>query len=332
MSINSATTSSHAELLPWRWTITANDPTVSCPSSSAILGTLAIVNILVSALSILFGNRRVLHWVFCRRWFKTLDSHAYRYMWAVNVGLQLGANALIAVIFQRAPGYHADFKVWELMLFFTVRPRLSWIALGLLGPLSLEKGEQITVELRRKASNRAYRARNFRNVRNTQSQPTTKEVWIPHFPWRSAAIAQIFSEIVLQCIALYIMGRTAYFASHHGFYNVTSTRYKELPDAAHLMYAGALFYLIVGSGMLIWEVIWLLMRVNAEDLEDGEKASGLGLFVIFNLFTTWLGSWIFWAGFVSLAGNLYCPPKLYAQGTIWAAFSLFGIMIGGGAG
>jgi hypothetical protein len=241
----------------------------------------------------------------------------------LNVGLQLGANVVIAYVFQNAPGYNADFEVWELMLFFTVRPRLSWIALGLLGPISSSKGKKMTVQRRLPIKGRARR-------KALRSQtPDVEDVWIPDFPWRNSAIAQIFAEIVLQCIALYIMGRSAHFGAQKGFYSVTSDKYKELPAAAKLMYAGALYYLITGTGMLIYEFWWLATTIGNE-IGDQDYAVSLGFFVVLNLFTTWTGSWIFWAGFVHLAGSLYCPPKLYAQGTIWGAFSLAGIMVGGG--
>jgi len=215
----------------------------------------------------------------------------------LNVGLQLGANAIIAVIFQKAPGYNADFEVWELMLFFTVRPRLSWIALGMLGPISHSKGKKMTVERQMPMKGRARRKALQNGI------PETEDIYIPDFPWRNSAIAQIFAEIVLQCIALYIMGRSAHFGAQKGFYSVSSDTYKELPSAARLMYAGALYYLITGACMLTYEFYWLAKTIRNE-IRDQEYASGIGLFVVLNLFTTWTGSWIFWAGFVHLAGSL----------------------------
>jgi hypothetical protein len=355
------TTSDRSDLLPWGWSITPKDSDIECPTASSILQTLALVNVVVSTLSILFGNRRVLHYLTHKWWFKWYEdplSRSYRWTWIINVALQLGANALIAFIFKRTPGYLASFQIWELMLFFTVRPRLSWIALGVLG---MKSWGEIKKRLPRPQpafdgnQTSYYYGRHEPYFEGAQSQPRErngyqsfdvsdsehsydgnrpKPLGIPSgkdYPWRSSAIAQIYCEIVLQGIALYIMGRTAHFAASLGYYKIGTTTYKELPKSAHIMYAGALYYLITGGMMLVFEVICILGSFCFKGrLSDDAYSAWIALYVVVNLFTTWLGSWIFWVGFVRLAGPQYCPPKLYAQGTVWGVFSFLGILIGGG--
>jgi len=77
-------------------------------------------------LGILFGHRKVTN---CLTFglFGKEGSTSWRWVWIFIVALQLGANGLIAKIIKRTPGYEDDFSTWQLTLFFTARPRISWI-------------------------------------------------------------------------------------------------------------------------------------------------------------------------------------------------------------
>ncbi|KAF2686299.1 hypothetical protein K458DRAFT_210776 [Lentithecium fluviatile CBS 122367] len=322
-----ATAPAPIDLLPWSWAISPEDQSVTnCPSPSWILGTLAIVNVVVTVLSIPFGNRYFLNRLTCRFLFNAKSSNAYRYTWVFTVALQLGANALIAMIFQRTPGYRASFKIWELMLFFTIRPRLSWIALNLFG--LIKKGEPLSAT----PHPPEY------STNDTREDPYGSE---EDLPWISSALSQYIAEFFLRLIAFYVAGRTAHFATARGYYQITSAAYHSLPQEAHLMYAGALYYIVGGvfGIMLDIAVVMDLAHTQNKLRKSGVEAAYLaeirefvpGL-IIFSLVCSWIGSWIFWAGFVRLAGDLYCPPNLYAQGAIWAGFSLVGIVLGTGAG
>ncbi|KAH7138750.1 hypothetical protein B0J11DRAFT_588213 [Dendryphion nanum] len=341
------------ELLPWGWTITAKDTSlVTCPSAARVLGTFAIVNVLVTILGVLFGNRYVLHRLACGKYFKDKNSKAHRLMWLVNVGIQLGANALVGAIIQRAPGYNANFKIWELMLFFTVRPRLSWIILMVLGLYenkSPQKQGYRAPAMQEATELTQYPPEHSRDNDSQEQKPAGEAQLVPNLeyqrdcPWASAAKSQAYAEIALQIIALYIMGRTVHFAAKRQYYIVGSQANKSLPGGAKLMYAGALYYLVLGVSLHLYEIQTLAThytglscgQVFASAAKSGNRRHeryATIAFVFYNLSYTWLGSWLFWVGFVRLAGHLYCPPKLYAQGLVWAAFSLFGIVIGASGG
>ncbi|ORY02286.1 hypothetical protein BCR34DRAFT_84490 [Clohesyomyces aquaticus] len=152
------------------------------------------------------------------------------------------------------------------------------------------------------------------------------------FPWWSAFMSQFIGEFILQIITLYIMGRTARFASLHNYYTISSEAYWKLPSAARMMYSGALYYLVAGSLFLIAAGLFILYTVVSQRTKIFGKASSAAVFLALSvlLVSTWMGSWIFWAGFVKLAGNLYCPPKLIHQGVIWTFFSTIGILVGTG--
>lgn len=311
------------QLLPWGWTITAEDATlVTCPSASRVLGTFALVNVAVTTLGVIFGNRYVLNRLTCGRFFNNKDSKTHRFMWIINVALQLGANALIGAIVQRTPGYKADFKIWELMLFFTVRPRLSWIALML---LSLYEKRSSVQEKRYSTpavqetivQNPKVVADEAKTTEEEQSEVPLKDQ--ADRPWASAAKSQAFAEIALQIIALYVMFKTVHFAVPRRYYLVWSKENKSLPAEAKLMYAGALFYAVLGSSILLFEILAIYAHYTESEEPArnpiNERRSGTvgrlethqniaTYFILYNLCYTWLGSWLFWAGFVRLAGNL----------------------------
>jgi hypothetical protein len=252
--------------LPWDWTIKSLDPSFApCPPSSTILGTYAVVNVVTAVVSILLGHRKVTKFLTCHACGKE-GSRAYYFTWIFPCGLQLAANALNAWIMKNSPHYAGTFSVSEIMLFYTARPRLSFIFLCYL----------------------------VRWTSDDDDDPA-KDVSSPYI---SAFMSSFIAELVLQIIALYIMGRTVHFAASQGYYVVTSSAYQTIPHGAHLMYGGALFYLI-GGGVLLLGCFDLL-----------KSHSGSLDWVLASLPYTWLASWLFWAGFVKLAGPLYvsCAP------------------------
>jgi hypothetical protein len=122
-------TTDHLQYLPWPWTVESSNPNTHCPPASSMLGTFAIVNVLVSIFGLIFGNRTVTNYLTCGL-LGPLGSKAWRYMWIVTVGLHLGSNAFIAFIIKNTTGYGNDFSIPQLMLFFVARPRLAWIAMS----------------------------------------------------------------------------------------------------------------------------------------------------------------------------------------------------------
>lgn len=291
-------------------------------------------------------------------------------MWIIPVGLQLAANAFIALLIKNSAGYSADFKVSEMMLFLVARPRLSWIVLGAFAFKSQKSKQnekpaqqpQTYIPIQNSSqylatpqpyhdpwgSNPYFTPYNsqtalspyptgYRNVPEEDSDAEAHRghgYWLGYrdFPWWSAFMSQFIGEFILQIITLYVMGRTAHFATIHGYYKVYQDAYSQLPHAARMMYSGALYYLVAGSLFLIFAFLFILYAMFSNRSKYFGKASSVVIFLtlVFLLVSTWMGSWIFWAGFVKLAGDLYCPPKLIHQGVIWTFFSAIGIVLGTG--
>jgi uncharacterized membrane protein len=74
-----------------------------------------------------------------------------------------------------------------------------------------------------------------------------------------------------------------------------------------MMYAGALYYLIGGSLSLAITLFCLALQLILRDVDHRNPVTVKiikYIAVIFLLVTTFLGSWLFWGGFVQLAGEL----------------------------
>ncbi|KAH8726300.1 hypothetical protein GQ44DRAFT_726275 [Phaeosphaeriaceae sp. PMI808] len=315
-------TNETTKYLPIPWTITSLDPTLhACPSPSSLLGTFAIVNGIVSLLSVLFGHRRVVEELTCG-FFGKRGSQSWKILWIVPVGLQLAANACIAVLVQRADGYAANFKITDLMLWLTARPRLGWIVLVAWGSV------YGSPDPRYFESNRSL-ANPYIHVPTDEAEV---ENGLDDYPWWSAFMTQFIAEFVLQSMAMYIMGRTAHYGAARNYYSIHLESYWQIPAAARMMYSGALYYLVAGSVFLIFAFFFIIYQMLSSKVKNLGKGNTVAIIIAlwFLLISSWLGSWLFWAGFVKLAGDQYCPPKLIHQGAIWTLFSTSGIILGAG--
>ena len=122
-----------SELIPWPWAIAPIDTAAPCPGWNDILVTFAIVDVVTALLSVLVGHRRVLRVLTCRL-FGRDGSRSWRFLWPVQLGLQLGGNAFVAARIVQAPGLLPQLlpAAWDLMLFYVARPRLGWLLLPFL--------------------------------------------------------------------------------------------------------------------------------------------------------------------------------------------------------
>jgi hypothetical protein len=231
-------------------------------------------------------------------------------MWIASAGLHPGANAAVASIIGGAFGHTGNFKVWKFVLFYTARPRLSWIIQGFLG----------TVKTR---SNRSRRREDNDSEPQGQNHGQGE-----NNPYWCAAKPQLIAELVLQAMACYVMRAIVQQGSQTFVYDIAA---QDAPNIVRLMYAGALYYLVLGGISLIALTFVLLTMATHRDSSKYQHYTRIVLFMF--LLSTWLGSWLFWAGFVNfMAGQgLYCPQKLPDQATVWISISLLGISAGAGA-
>jgi hypothetical protein len=255
-----------SQFIPWDWYITPNLPDYVCPSSNSILVTFGVVNVLVSLLNLIMGHRKVVNKVTFGLFGKELGN-SWMFMFLMPLGVQLGANAFIAFLYQNTPGYEQGFSITDLMLFYTTRPRLGWIVLSLVMHWGRIGGED-----------RDYDDK------------------IQDGYYEGAAKGAILAEIFLLVISSYYYGRTVHFAATHGYYLIGHLKGPYAHDA-RIMYVGAISFIVALYG----SIFYLIGLLGVRGLNLGRNAYvpvwGIGC-------TTWLASWLFWGGYVTLAKDL----------------------------
>jgi len=224
---------------------------------------------------------------------------------------------MIARIMQTTPGYLGTFSIGEMMLFLTTRPRLTWLF------LLLTQMKLMSIF----ASDDNYDLEKIRS----KGKPNQ---------WWSSSHVTLYTEVILQVVALYPMGRVAAFAAPRGYLKVWTPEYASLPAGARLMYGSAMLYLTVGALSLSCIMINLLVlwttpssqpttetgnppegppapaptplpctrcnEIHGESDDDEFFRSMIFSISAANMtIITWMASWLFWAGFVKAASERY---------------------------
>jgi hypothetical protein len=115
--------------------------------------------------------------------------------------------------------------------------------------------------------------------------------------WTSAALQSAVTEIVMIVLGSYYMGRTLHSAAIHGYllpHHLDGVPFKSAYD---LMASGSILYLILG----LFSILALGLLVNEGN--DLDSLSALILVLCVSLLP-WMASWLFFSGFVDLAGPL----------------------------
>lgn len=280
------------DVLPTNWQLrpydnNGRDTSIECPEAWRVLITFAISSLVVTLFSVVLGHRGVVRLLTLGIMGRIQDRRPsifakikFAILFFLPVGLQVGGNAIAVAMIFSTPGYESS--AWNAATFFflfAARPRHSWIALAFLA-----------------------------RIKQTP--------WFPdEYPWRIAAATNAFSEFVMQILGLFTLGGIAHFGDQRGFGKVWSGEHNALPPSAKLLYAGAFLYVVMGVfGMIPLAVTWYSIFVdflrNDALIADTVKNMGhrenlsdrryIGLLSLGCLFCTWLGSWLFWVGYVQL--------------------------------
>ena len=260
-------------LLPWNWTVQALNSTgvivhqPTCPKTPHYLGSFVIEN-LFFLLFIAFLTWAKLRWLQGKeqeeQWVKhvrTLSVVIRPFTWTkdkivnlfkglfnsngegldravtsamlalVMASLQLVSNLLSAYIIKSHPGYgHVPLPL--LMLLFCARPRLGFLACL----FSLFTNERII---------HLFRISEAENV--LIAQRTIAEI----------ALSSAASEIIMQGLASYSLGRAANYGARRGFYYVGHLWPYWRGRSARILYLGALFWLIACVVILfVWGAVF----------------------------------------------------------------------------
>ncbi|KAH8906645.1 hypothetical protein BR93DRAFT_978207 [Coniochaeta sp. PMI_546] len=118
-----STTFAYQYFIPWEWTVEPLDATATCPSPSSILLSFAVVNIVVALSGIVLGRRTVVERLTFGI-FGKLESHLWPLMVLLNIGINVLGNYINAIQVLR----QSTAPIWEVILFWFTRPRLSWLS------------------------------------------------------------------------------------------------------------------------------------------------------------------------------------------------------------
>jgi hypothetical protein len=315
-------------LLPFSWAVAPERGVpATCPSPKTILGTFAAITVTVSLLGLLVGHRTFVRTISCHL-FGNPGSRAYLYTWVFSLGIHLAANALVAIVIKHTTGYGSSFSIWQLMLFYTARPRISpaillYASIGAedtwKSPLAGFDVEHLRNQLGRppvsddgllelRALGNTVTTGRVNVVEAEQLLRKHKYAMYPagwHNPWISAAISGLVTELILLALSMFVYGAAVHFAASHGLYHPCT--FFSMQQSGRVMYVGALVYLVYASlGLCCISILcyYTLVRESYEHKEDDlryvfPRIAAAGLVV-----GTIVGSWLFWAGFVHYAGDM----------------------------
>lgn len=105
-----------------------------CPAVHHILLTYALATIITSLAGMITGNRYFTRLITCYC-FGGKEGKAWMFMWFVQLWCFFGGDLLVAYLTIHAPGYSKETMptIGQLALFYTTRPRIAFIFLGVLG-------------------------------------------------------------------------------------------------------------------------------------------------------------------------------------------------------
>ncbi|WAO94691.1 Hypothetical protein NCS54_01228600 [Fusarium falciforme] len=297
------------QYIPWDYTLTSTAG--QCPSKARVLGTYAVTAAIISALCLLVGHRRIARWITCH-WLGHPDSRAWRWTWIFPLGLSLAAAAINVAIIVQHESRDSDYPRHSLFFLQLTLPRMSFFCLLIVFCIQL---------LHR-------RHEQTRQIHEGQDENAVKKGLVSQVDHGSAAASALIAELLIQLPLLSYLGKIGYFAFSNG-YLPTDSNYPQVPTAARMMHGAALYHL--GSSC----VALLVLIVYCTGLFPSFRPSQhrhikylMCVCVILGMFT-FCADWIFWAGFLELAGDTYCVPELELQAGIRIVLSALGAFFGG---
>jgi len=286
-SDNSTTHITPSDLIPWSWRITPAKPSFQCPSALSILVSLLLADIITTTFAFIVGHRVVANFLTCGL-LGNIGSSSWKYLWSLTAGINIASNAIVATLIVKESGPAPNLpQIGDFMLFFLTRPRITWILLLLVNFPGEDHYADPPDDVH---ASPADWDDYYANPENYQYPRTGGwRTW-----WSSAARQTGIAEGILGILSCYYLGRVAHF-----FYS-NSRLLKAVEGSPYkgdvtLFAGGALLYLMYIGVFVAYILVFAIYHTRARRL----------LYYLFGMsLAGWAGLWMFWTGYLRLAGNL----------------------------
>ncbi|KAH4061697.1 hypothetical protein HBH50_219290 [Parastagonospora nodorum] len=348
-----------AEMTPWRWNVSFSDyigidiPSSEssadkaplCTSNGWKIMSLALVNT-ATVIAVYFRQRiyafevasHLLRQIVPSGWFLTG-------LWIAAI--QLFGNLLNAVLVQSTYGYE-HVPVIQLMLLWCSMPRLAWLPIWILSRQPFEAinlsatASSIFAEIIMQALSlypmlttvKYGREHDFysRGLELAEGEVAAKAMYTAALMW--------LLVFVVALVQLLLLTRAMMNTTTSGHRDLLKWRKIEQPQPSNIAEELAT-QVNERMPLLKYDSTRIrrytqeennamddtvspeieIMRISPESL----LRSYIVTVVILLLF--WAAQWVFWAGFISLSSELYCPPNLVFLTIVWSVCSVAGIMV-----
>ena len=205
-----------------------------------------------------------------------------------------------------------------LILLWSCRPRIAWLEVSLLA---------ITKKIDKRFSESRFKAFLPKRLRDDNCYPDL--------------VPRLGRELLLEIVALVYMGIAIHFADLHGYFNVKASD-PAVPSNAKMMYGGAVLSLAITIMCPAFSTLLLVSTMSRDRLalkikvlgpgdpnkssegDADEQIRRNGNFVnamlagiyVSNVVVLYMATWIFWAGFIKLSGDLLVllsSPRLHHE-------------------
>ncbi|KAI3011252.1 hypothetical protein CBS147482_4592 [Aspergillus niger] len=344
------------DMIPWQWALKpSNAPdipitphgdakaTVACPSNQWKLGSFAIVNIATFCALLLCQKKHML------RSRNIHSEHSQPLDWAfkgiILATVQIFASWLNFVLVQHTPGYE-EVPIFQLILLWCSMPRLSWLAMLLLGlqhfgPKSLSVAASLLfAEILLQILSAYYLLITINSGRQHNFYFNITEIWLPARIMYAGALMWLII-VLIAYYTLWIQARrrmqkslgsvsTPFNITEEGmppiieYFNIPTEKRSHLatgrprsPEEAPLMRDQ--------SNRTIYDP--LLVKAHHTPLPQRPGFAKLYAATTIFLLLLWVAQLLFWGGFIGLSSDEFCPPKLGALAAVWTSSSLLGTIL-----
>ncbi|OJI81927.1 hypothetical protein ASPTUDRAFT_45265 [Aspergillus tubingensis CBS 134.48] len=345
------------EMIPWQWAlkpskapgITPNtqpgdiEATEACPSNQWKFGSFAIVNIATFIALLLCQRKRMLQ-------SKNINSveHSQPIYWAFKgilpATVQIFANLVCSVLVQKVPGYE-EVPIIQLLLLWSSMPRLSWLAMFLLGlqqfgPKSLSAAASLLfAEILLQFLSAYYFLVTVYYGYEHNFYLGTVEIWVPAKIMYAGALMWLFTVIMAFAVSIRAMRKME--KSRGSVFTSLDISEEGMPPIIeyHNIRTGRMFHPATGRPRAPEEAPLirdqsnrtsydpLLVKPRLISLPHKPRLAELYAATTIFLLLLWIAQLLFWGGFIGLSSEEFCPPILGVLTAVWLTSSLVGTII-----